>query len=66
VSHTDSSRVLRGARRSSPGMAEVREDGFSGAVAEVLASSRGSSNSLMSTVCTVNLWVRAGGGGERA
>jgi len=57
VSHTDSSSVLLGARRSSPGIAEVSDDGFSGAVAEVLAaSSRGSSAELIET-------ARTGGGG---
>lgn len=45
VSQTDSSRVFFWARRSSPGIAEVRALGFRGAV----GLSRGSSRSLIST-----------------
>ena len=47
VLQTDSSRVLVGARRSSPGMAEVRWVGFNGVVAE--AASSGSSSSISTT-----------------
>lgn len=53
VSQTDSSRVLVWARRSSPGMAEVRALGLRGAV------SRGSSRSLISTGEKVRTRCRA-------
>lgn len=53
VSQTDSSRVLVWARRSSPGMAEVRAFGLRGAV----GLSRGSSRSLISTGEKVSWWA---------